>query len=104
MITVRGFVVTAYCLVGGGLAAQGLRYLLASSYMHYHQDVIRERWSQLQPGEQRLMLGLLKGFGAGMFCVGLGIVFLALGPVRDNAYRAHWFIAVLTVLYTAILM
>ena len=103
MIAVRWFVVTTYCLVGTGLAAQGLRYLIASQFMHYHQDVIREGWTQLKTGEQRLMLGLLKGFGAGMFCLGIGIVFIALGPVRDNVYRAHWFIAVLTVAYTGLL-
>jgi hypothetical protein len=104
MITIRGFVVTTYCLVGAGLAAQGARYLIASQFMHYHQEVVQERWSQLQPGERRLMLGLLKGFGAGMFCLGLGIIFIAVGPVRDNAYRAHWFIALLSVAYTGILV
>jgi hypothetical protein len=104
MITISGFVVTLYSLIGLGLAAQGLRYLIASQFMHYHQDVIRERWGDLQPGERRLMLGLLKGFGAGMFCLGLTIVFVALGPVRDHVYRAHLFIAVLTVAYTSLLV
>lgn len=104
MREIRVFVVVTYCLVGAGLAAQGLRYLIASQFMHYHQDVIRERWGQLQTGEQRLMLGLLKGFGAGMFCLGLGIVYVALGPVRDNVYRAHWFIAVMSVAYTGMLV
>ena len=104
MITISGFVVTLYSLIGLGLAAQGLRYLIASQFMHYHQDVIRERWGDLQPGERRLMLGLLKGFGAGMFCLGLAIVFVALGPVRDHVYRAHWFIAVLTIAYTGLLV
>jgi hypothetical protein len=104
MITIRDFVVTLYCLVGAGLAAQGLRYLIASQVMHYHQDVMREQWGQLQAGEQRLMLGLLKGFGAGMFCLGLAIVFLALGPVRDHFYKAHWFIAILSIAYTGLLV
>ena len=104
MITISGFVVTLYSLIGLGLAAQGLRYLIASQFMHYHQDVIRERWGDLQPGERRLMLGLLKGFGAGMFCLGLTIVFVALGTVRDHVYRAHLFIAVLTVAYTSLLV
>lgn len=104
MLTATGFAVVAYSLVGAGLAAQGLRYLIASQFMHYHQDVIRERWNQLQPGEQRLMLGLLKGFGAGMFCVGLTTIFVAVGPLRDGLYRAHWFEAVLTLIYTSLLV
>lgn len=104
MIDIRDFVVGTYCLVGAGLAAQGVRYLIASQFMHYHQDVIREGWGQLQAGEQRLMLGLLKGFGAGMFCVGVIIIFGALGPVRDNAYKAHLLLAALTIGYSGLLM
>jgi hypothetical protein len=104
MLTLGNFAVAAYSLVGLGLAAQGLRYLVASEYMHYHADVVQERWSELAPAEQRLMLGLLKGFGAGMFCLGLSTVFVALGPLRDGAYLAHWFLGFLAISYTALLM
>lgn len=104
MLTLRYFAVAAYCIVGAGLAAQGLRYLVASQFMHYHADVIQERWSQLKPTEQRLMLGLLKGFGAGMLCLGLTIIFVALGPLRDGVYMAHWFVAFLAIGYTALLV
>jgi len=104
MLAARDFAVTAYSVVGLGLAAQGLRYLVASQYMHYHADVVQERWSELKPTEQRLMLGLLKGFGAGMFCLGLSTVFVALGPLRDGAYMAHWFLAFLAIGYTALLV
>jgi hypothetical protein len=100
----KDFIVTAYCIVGLGLTAQGLRYLVASQYMHYHADVIQEQWTQLKPNEQRLVLGLLKGFGAGMFCLGLTLVFAALGPFRDGAYMAHWFLAVNAIGYTALLV
>ena len=104
MLTLNDCAVTAYCVVGLGLAAQGLRYLVASEYMHYHADVVQENWSQLKPTEQRLMLGLLKGFGAGMLCLGLSTVFVALGPLRDGAYLAHWFLAFLAITYTALLV
>jgi hypothetical protein len=104
MLTLRDFAVAAYALVGAGLAAQGLRYLVASQFMHYHADVVEEHWSQLKPAEQRLMLGLLKGFGAGMFCLGLSMCFVALGPLRDGAYMAHWFLAFLAIGYTALLV
>jgi hypothetical protein len=104
MLTLRDFAVAAYSLVGLGLAAQGLRYLVASKYMHYHADVVQERWSELKPTEQRLMLGLLKGFGAGMFCLGLSTVFVAMGPLRDGAYMAHWFLGFLAISYTGLLV
>jgi hypothetical protein len=98
------FAVAAYCVVGAGLAAQGARYLVASQFMHYHADVVQERWSQLNPKEQRLMLGLLKGFGAGMLCLGVTILFIALGPLRHGLYLAHWVLAVLAISYSALLV
>lgn len=104
MTTLKDFAITAYCVVGAGLVAQGLRYLVASQYMPYHAEVVHEGWGQLQPAEQRLLLGLLKGFGAGMFCLGVTTMFVALGPLRDGAYSAHWFVAALTITYTALLV
>jgi|KBSMisStandDraft_5_1062788.scaffolds.fasta_scaffold160067_2 hypothetical protein len=97
------YAVAAYCLVGAGLMAQGLRYLVAGQFMHYHADVIKERWNQLPVAEQRLMLGLLKGFGAGMFCLGIAIIFIAIEPLPRGAMMVHWFLAVISITYTVML-
>jgi len=109
MITLPDFVVATYCLVGLGLMAQGLRYLIAGQFMHYHADVIKERWSQLGPPEQRLLLGLLKGFGAGMFCLGVAFGFVALVPLRASLAlgaptAAPYFLALVSIMYTAMLV
>jgi len=104
MLSLRLFAVAAYGLVGLGLMAQGFRYLIALRYMHYHADVVHEGWAQLKKSEQRLILGLLRGFGAGMFCVGFTTVFIAVGPFRDGAYLAHWFMALLTIAYSVMLV
>jgi hypothetical protein len=104
MLTLRMFAVAAYGLVGLGLIAQGFRYLVASRYMHYHADVVHEGWGQLKKSEQRLILGLLRGFGAGMFCVGFTTVFVSVGPFRDGAYLASWFLAILSIAYTVMLV
>jgi hypothetical protein len=98
------FAVVAYCLVGVGLMAQGIRYLVASQFMHYHADVVKERWNQLSAAEQRLVLGLLRGFGAGMFCLGLAIVFIAIEPLRRGAMLVHWFMAFISITYTGMLV
>ena len=98
------FAVVAYCVVGAGLMAQGIRYLVASQFMHYHADVVKERWAQLSPAEQRLVLGLLRGFGAGMFCLGLAMVFIAIEPLRRGAMLVHWFMAFISITYTAMLV
>jgi len=104
MMTLLDFAVVGYALVGLGLMAQGLRYLLAGQFEHYHAEVIKERWSQLPHAEQRLLLGLLKGFGAGMFCVGVAMVFVATEPFRRGAFLAQWFLAVMSITYTSMLV
>ena len=104
MLTLRMFAVAAYGLVGLGLMAQGYRYLVALRYMHYHADVVHEGWAQLKKAQQRLILGLLKGFGAGMLCVGFTTVFVAFGPFREGAYLASFFLAILSITYTLMLV
>lgn len=103
MSRVLGFAVVAYFIVGAGLVAQGVRYLVAGQFMHYHADVIKEAWTQLGASEQRLLLGLLRGFGAGMFCLGLAIVFIAIEPLPRGAMLVHWFLAFISITYTAML-
>lgn len=103
-MTLIDFIVGAYTIVGIGLMAQGTRYLVAGQFMHYHEDVIKERWGQLSAPERRLMLGLLKGFGAGMFCTGIFLTFSAIVPVRLGLFLARWFVAFLSVLYTLLLV
>jgi hypothetical protein len=98
------FAVVAYCAVGVGLMAQGIRYLVASQFMDYHAEVVNERWNQLSAAEQRLVLGLLRGFGAGMFCLGLAMVFIAIEPLRRGAMLVHWFMAFISITYTAMLV
>lgn len=98
------YAIAAYGLVGFGLAAQGLRYLVASQFMHYHAEVIQVRWAELKAAEQRLFLGLLRGFGAGMFCLGIALVFIAAEPLRGGALFVRWFIAFISIMYTAMLV
>ena len=50
---------------------QGARYLSADVLMDYHLAVLGVHWESLDDNYQVLLLGLLRGFGAGSFCVGL---------------------------------
>jgi hypothetical protein len=79
-----------YCLVGLGLMLQGVRYLGASELMPYHSAVIDAPWETLSSSYQTLLLGLLKGFGAGSFCVGIAILILSLIPFKVGAQWARW--------------
>lgn len=93
--------IALYCLVGLGLLLQGVRYLGAAELMPYHLAVIDTTWQSLAPEQQTLYLGLLKGFGAGSFCVGLTIVLLALMPLRRGMNWARWVTPVVAAIYCA---
>lgn len=93
-----------YCFVGLGLMIQGIRYVGSSELMPYHSAVIDTRWEALSESYQTLLLGLLKGFGAGSFCVGLAIVVLALIPFRMGTQWARWATPVVAATYTAALV
>ncbi|MCZ6616779.1 MAG: hypothetical protein O7E57_01500 [Gammaproteobacteria bacterium] len=93
-----------YCFVGLGLLVQGIRYIGASELMPYHSAVIGTPWETLSESYQTLLLGLLKGFGAGSFCVGLAIIILSLIPFRAGSRWARWAIPAVAATYTAALV
>ena len=93
-----------YCFVGLGLMIQGIRYVGSSELMPYHSAVIDTRWETLSESYQTLLLGLLKGFGAGSFCVGLAIIILSLIPFRMGTQWARWATPVVAATYTAALV
>ncbi len=93
-----------YSLVGAALLAQGARYIGATSFMPYHSAVIATPWDGLSQSHQTLILGLLKGFGAGSFCVGLAIILMTLIPFRAGSNWSRWAIPAIAAIYTAALV
>ena len=93
-----------YCVVGLGLLVQGVRYLSAAELMPYHLAVVEAPWERLSASHQTLFLGLLKGFGAGSFCVGLAIILLTLIPFRTDRSWARWATPAVAATYTATLV
>ena len=93
-----------YCLVGAALLAQGVRYIGATAFMPYHSEVIATPWDSLNQSHQTLILGLLKGFGAGSFCVGLAIILMTLFSFRGGSNWSRWAIPVVAATYTAALV
>jgi len=90
-----------YCIVGAALLVQGVRYFGAAQLMPYHLEMITTPWGGLDPGHQTLFLGLLKGFGAGSFCVGLAIILLTLIPLRAGSNWSRWAIPTVGATYSA---
>ena len=93
-----------YCIVGIALLLQGVRYFGADNLMPYHLAVIATPWDSLGPSHQTLFLGLLKGFGAGSFCVGLAILLLTLIPLRAGSNWSRWAIPAIGTTYTGALI
>ncbi len=75
----------------------GTRYLFASEFMPYHAVVAGKTWSQLDPGVQIIILGMLKILGAGFAACGVALLWL-LVPLGRNETWARW--AALTVAAT----
>ena len=109
MTRVRDFVtnrlpVILYSVVGLGYLVQGVRYISAAELMPYHMAVLETPWESLGAEYQTLLLGLLKGFGAGAFGVGLAIILMALFPLRTGSSWARWATPVVAALYTGALV
>ena len=100
IVTVR-LPVAIYTLVGLGLLVQGVRYLGSAELMAYHSAVIQTPWENLGADYQQLFLGLLKGFGAGSFGVGLAVILMALIPLRGGSRWAGWATPAVAATYTA---
>jgi hypothetical protein len=106
---VRNFVtnrlpVILYSFVGLGYLVQGVKYFSAAELMPYHMAVLETPWESLGVEYQTLLLGLLKGFGAGAIGVGLAIILMALFPLRAGSSWARWATPVVAALYTGALV
>jgi hypothetical protein len=69
--------------------AAGLRYLLATEFMPYHAIVTGKAWSQVDPGTQTIVLGMLKIVGGGFLSCGVALLWLFVPLRRDEAW-ARW--------------
>ena len=83
-----GYLVIALAAVG-----VGLRYLLSSRIMPYHQLALGVPWDDLAPRERLLLLALLKGIGLCALVTGLVVGTLLIVPFRRGERWARWAIA-----------
>jgi hypothetical protein len=72
----------------------GVRYFLAREFMPYHGVVAGKSWSELGPGLQTAILGMLRIIGGGFAAYGIALLWL-LVPLSAKAVWAPW--AVLTI-------
>ena len=74
----------------------GVRYFLAREFMPYHAVVAGTPWSQLAPGVQTIILGMLKIIGGGLTTYGLALLAL-LWPLSRHEAWASWAALAITV-------
>src|SRR5258706_11464024 len=67
----------------------GVRYLLSREYMPYHAVVTGKAWSQLEPGVQTAIRGMLRIVGGGILAYGLALLWLLL-PLNRGEPWAAW--------------
>jgi len=80
--------------------AFGIRYLFTKTFMPYHATVAGQPWSELTPGLQTVILGMLRILGGGFNTYGLALLWLLL-PLSRNEAWASW--AALTLTLAAVL-
>lgn len=67
----------------------GVRYLSAQQFMPYHAAVSGKSWSQLEPGVQTIILGMLTIVGGGFISFGAAVLWLFLPLSRAEGW-SRW--------------
>lgn len=100
---VRKISAALFLLLSIALVAVGAIYLTAAEFMPYHSAAIEAEWSDLDSNYRALMLGFLKGLGAGSLVVGIGIAVMSVALYRDPAGSYAILLPTLSVGYTVLL-
>ena len=91
--------VGVYCVIGALIMYGGFGYLTTSEFMPYHAQAIQADWSSLSSEQQGLILGLMKGRGAGALAIGGAIVLLAVTGLLRRTRFVIWLIPLLALVY-----
>jgi len=62
----------------------GFRYLFCDTIMPYHQQAIGMKWTELEPGLQVLLNGLIKIAASCFFILGITTIVLLIIPFRKG--------------------
>ena len=78
------FSLSLFGLLGIGLIVLGFIYLSAEQFMPYHSQAVAADWADLEPGFRGLILGLIKGLGAGALIAGAATIFMAVASLNKG--------------------
>ena len=72
----------------------GVRYMRCDAFLPYHAAVAGKSWTELDPGVQAVILGMLRIIGGGFVTLGVTLLWLCLA-LHEGARWAPW--AILTI-------
>ena len=78
MFKLQKFALLIFSLTALQQLYMGGLYLSAAEFMPYHAQALQTEWSELNSNYQGLILGYMKGMGAGALVVGLASGFMVL--------------------------
>jgi hypothetical protein len=79
----------AVLLVALGAILFGVRYMRREAYLPYHAAVAGKSFSELDPGVQVVILGMLKIIGGGFATLGVALLWLCFA-LHEGARWAPW--------------
>ena len=99
----RRLSIALFGIVGIGLLATGVVYLLTDQFMPYHGEALQADWHDLDINLQSLILGLIKGLGSGAFVAGLAILAMTCLSAKRGSAPYLLVLPVVAVTYTTLL-
>ena len=98
-----------FLLIGTITMLVGFTYSTSGEIMSYHAEAIQTQWSELEPNYKGLLLGMVKGMGAGSFTAGFVTIIMSihglLGQLRPYRFLlpatvfSYYSLSYLTVYY-----
>jgi hypothetical protein len=79
-----------YLVAALGGVLMGLRYLVRSKFMPYHQDALGQNWDQLDKRLQTLLIALMRGVGGAALGASISVMIMLFIPFRAGELWAHY--------------
>lgn len=92
-----------YAFVGLGFTSLGVVYLATDEFMAYHADAVGSSWAQLDAGLQGLLLGLIRGLGAGAFSCGVALIALSCLSWQKGVHHYRGVLALIAIGFSSFL-
>ncbi len=92
-----------FALLGVSLIVGGVLYLVTDRFMPYHAAALQTEWDALEPNLQGLILGLIKGLGAGSLVTGCATLYMVIGALRGKLRPYRRLLPIVATGYSALL-